>query len=233
MADDRAFTNNSDLQGLIGDAIIDLYRLDLLPIEPTIDPGDRYFYFVNWNVSDGISVSYAGETYTPIPLIVSGFEMRAQGVPPSPALTVGNIGLEMTGLVNTWDDLVGAKLRRRRVLRRYLDDQVTADPNAHWPDELWVVQQKDSENKLAVTFKLSTAFDLDGVRLPARRALRFTCPWIYRSAECGYSGGPVANAKDQATSDPAQDMCGKRLSSCRLRFGNGDLPYGGFPGMQF
>jgi phage-related protein len=27
-----------------------------------------------------------------------------------------------------------------------------------------------------------------------------------------------------------QDVCGKRLSSCKLRFGARDLPYGAFPG---
>jgi hypothetical protein len=27
-----------------------------------------------------------------------------------------------------------------------------------------------------------------------------------------------------------QDVCGKRLSSCRLRFGTRNLPYGAFPG---
>ncbi len=232
MAYDRSFENNADLQGLSGDAVIDLYRLDLLPIDSSIAPENRFVYFVNWVVTDGQPVSYAGDTHIALPLQAGGFEMRSEGVPPSPAITIGNIGLQMTALVNTWDDLVGAKLRRRRVLRRYLDDQTTADPNAHWPDELWVIQQKDNENKLAVTFKLSTTFDLDGVRLPGRRALRFTCPWIYRSAECGYSGGAVATAKDVPTSNIANDQCGKRLSSCRLRFGNGDLPYGGFPGLQ-
>jgi lambda family phage minor tail protein L len=233
MALDRSFDNNADLQGLSGDAIIDLYELDLLPIDPTIPAASRFFRFVNWVIADGITdISYGGEVYTPLPVIANGFELRAEGVPPSPAITIGNIGLEMTALVNTWDDLVGARLRRRRVLRRYLDDQSTADPTAHWPDEIWVVQQKDSENKLAVTFKLSTAFDLDGVRLPGRRALRFTCPWVYRGVECGYSGGAVATAKDVPTANLADDVCGKRLSSCRLRYGSGDLPYGGFPGLQ-
>lgn len=34
------------------------------------------------------------------------------------------------------------------------------------------------------------------------------------------------------TSDPAKDVCGKRLSSCKLRFGeNNELPFGAFPGV--
>jgi lambda family phage minor tail protein L len=40
----------------------------------------------------------------------------------------------------------------------------------------------------------------------------------------------VADANDAATSDSTKDVCGKRLTSCKLRFGqNNPLPYGGFP----
>ena len=81
-----------------------------------------------------------------------------------------------------------------------------------------MIQQKETENKLFVSFVLSTAFDLDGCTLPKRRALRYNCVWVYRGEGCGYSGGPVANAKDEPTTVAAEDVCGKRLASCRLRF---------------
>lgn len=56
------------------------------------------------------------------------------------------------------------------------------------------------------------------------------CPWAYRGPECGYTGGPVADVNDEATSNPALDDCSKRVSGCRLRFGSdpAGLPYGGF-----
>lgn len=67
--------------------------------------------------------------------------------------------------------------------------------------------------------------------LPRRQCVQNVCPWQYRSAECGYTGGAVADKNDQATTDVAQDRCGKRLTSCRLRFGAfAELPFGGFPG---
>ncbi|WP_407667109.1 phage minor tail protein L [Myxococcus guangdongensis] len=44
---------------------------------------------------------------------------------------------------------------------------------------------------------------------------------------CGYEGPPVAKADDTPTADPAQDRCGKRLASCKTRFGaTSVLPYG-------
>lgn len=197
MAADRTFKDQADLQGLQGDAIIDLWILDLQPIDSTIAPADRYLRFCNWVVADGQPVKYGGETYTAIPYKASGFTYQTEGVPPSPSLMISNIGLEFTALINKWDDLIGAKLTLRRVLAKYLDGQPGADAQAHWPDETWFIQQKEDEGKLSVTFKLSTAFDLDGVTLPRRRALRYTCPWVYRGEGCDYAGPPIADVNDK------------------------------------
>ena len=47
----------------------------------------------------------------------------------------------------------------------------------------------------------------------------------------GYTGGPVADAGGNTTSNPALDVCGKQLTDCKLRFGDDAiLPFGGFPG---
>ena len=235
MASDRTFRDNADLQGLQGDAIIDLWFIDLWSLDPSLPTNERFFRFVNYTVANGQNVHYASQQYLPIPYIAGGFEIKTDGVPPSPKLTVGNIGLEFTALVNQWDDLVGAQITRRRVLARHLDSGTNPDGNAHWPDEVWTIQQKTAESKLTVEFTLSTAFDLDGVTLPRRRALRYTCPWIYRSADCGYVGGDVADVRDRPTTDPnydGTDACGKRLASCRLRWGTEDMPFGGFPGLS-
>lgn len=200
MGVDRTFKDQADLQGLQGDAIIELMIIDLAPISEEIIPENRFLRFVNWTVTDGQRVSYGGLNYEPVPFKASGFAIQTEGVPPNPVLTVSNIGLEFTLLINRWDDLVGARLIRRRVLARHLDSGSAPDANAHWPDETWAIQQKESENKLLVSFRLSTAFDLDGITLPKRRALRYTCPWIYRGEGCDYAGPPVADAKDQALS---------------------------------
>ena len=206
MADDRTFEDNADLQGLQGDAIIDLWILDLQPIDPAVPPAERYVYFVNWVVADGQPVEYAGIVYTAIPYKAAGFTYQTEGVPPSPSLTISNIGLEFTALVNEWNDLIGAQLTRRRVLAKYLDSGSSPDPNAHWPDETWYIQQKETEGKLLVTFKLSTAFDLDGVMLPHRRALRYTCPWVYRGEGCDYTGPPVADINDNPLTTSADPL---------------------------
>lgn len=192
----RTFKDQADLQGLTGDAIVELMILDLYPIDSTIDNNMRYVRFCNWTVADGQPVYYGADEYIPLPFQSSGWQMKGNGVPPNPSITVGNIGLEWSGLINTWEDLIGAKITRRRVLARYLSTTAGATRTDHWPDEIWFIQQKESENKLAVTFRLASAFDLDGIQLPRRRTLRYTCPWAYRGPECGYTGPPAGDIND-------------------------------------
>jgi hypothetical protein len=104
------------------------------------------------------------------------------------------------------------------------------DPTAKFQDEVFYVDRKVHEDKLFTQFELSSVLDLAGVMLPGRQIIQNVCPWRYRGADCGYAGGPVAKLDDTATANPAEDNCGKRLASCKLRFGaNAELPYGGFP----
>lgn len=54
--------------------------------------------------------------------------------------------------------------------------------------------------------------------------------WVYRSAECGYTGRAVADEKDQPTTDPKKDKCSGSLRGCQLR--NNVANYGGFVGVN-
>ena len=81
-----------------------------------------------------------------------------------------------------------------------------------------------------VEFELAASFDLEGVTLPRRQIVQNVCPWRYRGSECGYTGTAYLDANDQAVASSSLDVCGKRLSSCKARFGqNAELPFGGFP----
>lgn len=109
----------------------------------------------------------------------------------------------------------------------------TADPNQYLSRDVWVVDRKSSENRVVIEFELAAPIDVAGVMLPRRQVVANVCAWRYRSAECGYAGGPVADRDDNPTTNPALDACGKRLASCKLRFGQtGVLPFGGFPGTR-
>ena len=213
--------------------VIDLFTLDISPILPPASSDQSIYRFANWSQVNGQDVVYKTNTYTALPLEADGFELNTSGQLARPTLNFANVGLGITALTNTYDDLVGATVQRIRTLSTYLDGEPDADPNAFWGPDEWVVEQKSNETKLVVSFQLAIPFDLEGRALPGRRLLREQCQWIYKSdIGCGYSGSPFFDANDRPVSFPEQDVCGKRLTSCKLRFGNtARLPFGGFPGL--
>lgn len=119
----------------------------------------------------------------------------------------------------------------------------TPDSTAIFPKEIYYVDRKSAENRNLIEFELASAFDLAGVRAPKRQCIS-RCQWVYKSAECGYDPtvgpGKVVNgvtftrfnANDEEVTTDADDVCGKRQSSCECRFGeNKELPFGGYPGI--
>jgi lambda family phage minor tail protein L len=213
--------------------VVDLYTLDITVLLPPGSTDQAIYRFCNWSQVNGLDIAYQGDTYTALPLEASGFERNTSGQLARPSITFANIGLAITGLANTYDDLVGATVSRIRTLTTYLDGQPGADPDAYWGPDEWIIEQKSGENKLAVTFQLAVAFDLEGRSLPARRMLREQCQWTYRSnIGCHYSGSNYWDVNDNSVASLSNDVCGKRLESCKLRFGAGSrLPFGGFPGL--
>lgn len=221
----------SDVQSLAPGQLVDLFALDATSIGGTLM---RWHGGVNVLGSD---VVFAGDTYTRFPVEARGFERSGSGKLPRPTLRVSNVTGLISALVRDLDGLVGSKLTRTRVFSQYLDAvnfpggvNPLADPNAALAPEVWFVDRKATENGVYVEFELAAAFDVAGIKLPRRQCIQNVCTWQYRSAECGWAGGAVADHNDQATTDLALDACGKRLQSCELRFGAGaQLPYGGFP----
>jgi phage-related protein len=108
----------------------------------------------------------------------------------------------------------------------------SANPAEEYPVETWIITRKANETPAAIEFELGSPLDLQGVKLPRRQVVAGTCLWAYRSGECGYGGGPVADYANRPTSDISKDQCSRSMIGCKLRFGeNGELPFGGFPGI--
>lgn len=222
----------ADIQSLAPGHIVELFEFDGTAIGADVI---RWHNGVN---QLGNNVVFDGELYTRFPIEAEGFERSTKGSIPRPILRLANVTGLISALARENNDLCGGKVTRIRTFKKYLDAanfpggvNPTADPNARLPDEVWFVDRKASENGIFVEFELAAAFDVSGVKIPRRQCVQNVCPWTYRSAECGYTGGAVADRNDQPTNDPARDACGKRLNSCKLRFGEfNQLPYGAFPG---
>lgn len=225
-------TINSDIQSLAPGEIVELFELDLNPI------GTAEVYRFHAGVNElNSDVVWDGNTYTRFPVKADGFAKSGQGALPRPKIGIANVTGLIGALARQAGDLIGAKLTRIRTFVKYLDavnfadGNPTADPNQYLDREVWFIDRKSAENKIFVEFELAAAFDVAGVMLPRRQVIQNTCPWKYRGAECGYAGGPVADKNDDPVTTLAEDVCGKRLGSCKARFGQfNPLPFGGFPG---
>ena len=189
----------------------------------------------NANVTGNIT--WNGNTYTRIPVKADGFEYTNAGSLPRPTLTVANLDGTITALllgvndVTAGNDLTGAKVKRIRTLKKFLDGESAADPYATFPIEEWYVDRKATESRDFVAFELASKLDLQGKELPNRQVVANICQWKYRSSECSYTGSSYFDVNNNSVSTLAQDACGKRLSSCKARFGeNNELPFGSFPG---
>ena len=188
------------------------------------------------------NIVWNGQTYQRVPVIAEGFEYKNTGTLPRPTLTVDNSSSLITALLlvvnatTVGNDLAGAEVRRIRTLKKFLDaanfsgGNSDADPYAAFPEERWFIDRKAAENRNIVSFELASKFDVAGQKLPKRQCIANICQWEYRSSECGYTGSNFFDVNDNAAASLAQDRCGKRLSSCKLRFGETDpLPFGSFP----
>lgn len=183
------------------------------------------------------AVVWQSRTYNPLPVDASGFKYTAKGKLPRPRLRIGNVGGIAGGLIRNYNELIGAKLTRKRTLAKYLDGQPEANPSAFFPDDVWYVERKVKENRFEIEFELSSILDQEGTQIPNRVVVQSPCTWLwiggYRGPYCGYTGPAVATENDTPTTDPQLDRCGGRLASCKLRqWPDGVLNYGSFPGAR-
>jgi len=233
-----------ELSGLGPNTIIELFELHL---DATLHGASTVYRWHN-GVNKAVTgdIVWNSQTYTRQPIEAKGFAYKAGGgTLPRPTLTIGNI--EESNLANyvrvaeisallllvnettPGNDLGGATLKRIKTLKKFLDGESGADPNCEFPQEIYKVDRKASENRHAVSFELASVFDLPGVYLPRRQIVASVCQWAYKSAECSYTGSNYFDVNDNSVSSASDDVCGKRLTSCKKRF-SGTLPFGGFPG---
>lgn len=223
----------SEIQKLEPSAIIELFELDATALGL---PDVLRFHAGTNQLNQNIV--WQGNSYTRYPLEVSGFDYIGDGSIPRPKMRVSNALSAITALLLAYKDLLGAKVTRKRTLAKFLDAanfdggvNVSADPTAQFPDDIFVIDRKTGENREVVEFELTTSFDLAGIQLPRRQIIQNVCAWKYRGGECGYAGNDYFTSSDAPTVEVSQDVCGKRISSCKARFGETEeLPFGGFPG---
>ena len=191
----------ADVSTLAPNAIIELFELEL---DATLHGASTIYYWhagTNENVTGNII--FGGNTYARLPIEATGFDYTSSGSLPRPTLRVANLMGDVTALLllvnatTAGNDLGGAIVRRIRTLKKFLDGEPGADPDARFPTEVWYVDRKSNENRDVVEFELASKLDLAGQMIPRRQVIANVCQWKYRGAECGYTGPPVASVVGQ------------------------------------
>lgn len=219
----------ADIQGLEPGARVELFELDA-----TMIAGGSLLRFHGYQ--QVATIWWQGNEYTAWPIHAEGFAKTSEGQQPAPKLSVGNVDGSISSLCILMDDLVGAKVVRHVTLGQYLDavnfagGNAAADPTQEFPADVWFIEQKTGETNEVVEFELASALDLQGQMLPRRQIIANLCSFTYRGPYCNYTGVSKFDSNDQPVTDPALDVCGKRLGSCKKRFGDTQvLNFGGFP----
>ena len=219
-------------------ALIELWDIDLRHITPTngSNTAGELYRFHNGLNQGRTNIWWQGNEYQAYPIKADGFEISGQGPSNRPTLTVSNLYGLVTGIVAHFGQGVGAKVTRRLVYAEHLDAKnfpggvnPSADPNQEVPS-YYIIEQLKSLDDQQATFELASPAETDNAKIPLLMITSDTCIWQYRSAQCGYTGGAVADEFDKPTNDLKKDKCSHCIRGCKLRFGdNAILPFGGFP----
>jgi lambda family phage minor tail protein L len=222
------------IQLLAPSAIIELYELILT--EDVNGADINYYYHDGTNELYG-DIIFNSITYSAVPCSFEGFKRSTKGTLPRPSFTVANTNSAISSIMTTYNPL-NAQIKRIQTCKKFLDaanfsdGNASADPTAIFQtDDIYYIDRVASENPQAVTFELTSKLDLTNLRLPRRQVLEH-CPWLYRGTECGYVGSQYFDINDNAINSESDDKCGHRYTSCAVRFTDGNLPFGGFPGAR-
>ena len=95
------------------------------------------------------------------------FEYKGTGSLPRPTIKFANINAYWNTYLTNFDGLLGAKIIRRKTLRKYL----TTNPPVELNREIYYIERKASENSVEISFELASAFDVEKVKLPRRTVI--------------------------------------------------------------
>jgi len=181
----------SELQAINPGSIIELFTIEL---NTALHGSNTLYRFHNGaNMNANGEVVWAGNSYLRFPIECTGFEFGSTGTLPRPKIAVSNIFGTLTAIMQSvnettvGNDLNGAKFTRIRTLARFLDavnftgntnPYGTPDPSAEFPQEIYFLDRKVTENRNVVTWEAQSALDLVNVKLPGRIATKELFPGI-------------------------------------------------------
>jgi lambda family phage minor tail protein L len=206
-------------------------------------PDEKLYIHGGTNGING-PIYWQGQEYSPFPIQSSGFESKGDGSLPRPKLTVSNQDFFVSNLIRRYNNLVGAKVVRKRTFLKFLDNNNfsdsknpygSADSTAGLEDQVFFILRRSSENRAIVEFELASPLELENVTFPRRIVMSRYCSFHYRGNGCGFNGPPVADDNDKefvtaidvnaGTSTSLANKVNKGLWKAATAYSVGDFVY--------
>ena len=145
----------------------------------------------NFGSTNAAHYSASPVDYVAFPVESEGWEVRGSGTGslPRPTVRFANINQYWNAHLSEYDDLVGVKVIRRRTLQKYL----STTPPIEFNRDVYYIERKSKEDAIMVEFELTSAFDVQGVKLPRRSIIAARCPWKYKDPDQGGCDWPADN----------------------------------------
>lgn len=160
-------------------------------------------------VPNPTNVTFRGETYVAFGLEIDEITQDAKGGLHDVRISVSNVTREIGAYVE-FNELRGA-----RVEILYVNSAHLADPDAVVAEERYEIMSIQVKGSQFVSFTLGHD-RISQHQFPSGRFFRDNCRWIYKSVECGYSGGLAS--------------CDKILEGVNGCRAHANVPrFGGFP----
>jgi lambda family phage minor tail protein L len=167
------------------------------------------------------SIIWQGIQYLPLAMETEGFDILGDGKLPRPIIRVANTNNIITNILQNHKDLINAKVIRKRVSVKFLDDENfdggnpfgRADPTAELTEEKWIMGRKVQESKVFVEFELNSPLDLENFSVNSRGVVAKFCYWQYRGEGCQYKGIPIERDDGSPFVDPAGSGVVPNMSS--------------------
>lgn len=133
-------------------------------------------------VPNPTNITFRGETYVAFGLEIDEITQDAKGGLHDVRISVSNVTREIGSYVE-FNELRGA-----RVEILYVNSANLADPDAVVAEERYEIMSIQVKGSQFVSFTLGHD-RISQHQFPSGRFFRDNCRWIYKSVECGYSGG--------------------------------------------
>jgi len=195
----------------INSGFLEFYELEVGSVPKQADQvtpqtGANKLYFHDGKNENSADITYDGNTYVALPIMMTGIEITGDGALNRPTITIANVesmiktgskfmtkmddssgsdqwntevdGVPVTSSDFKLDDLIGSRLTKRTTLEKYL----ASNPTIEFPKAVYIIDRIQQKSNVLVTFELAAPFDLSGTRIPGRTVVGKYCPWQYQGA---------------------------------------------------